>query len=152
MANQTSSPPDRAEWPFSSMLLIGTFGRSHGPAGRRYHIEAAVAVAVLLAALLVDNAVAPALAMRPMVFRGIVASTVFVFLGFALWRYVNSLDELSRRLQLEAMAITYICGIALFVVCDTLAVGNGWTVRPVYFVAFELMRGAALAVLARNYR
>jgi hypothetical protein len=152
-----SQPPpsvasDRAEWPFSSMLLIGTFGHSHTPASRRYHLEAAIAVAILLVGALIANALAPALGIRPMLFRGILASTVFVFLGAALWRYVGSLDELSRRLQLEAMAISYICAIALFVVCDTVAGAGGWTVRPVYFVALELLRGASLALLARNYR
>lgn len=43
------------------------------------------------------------------VFAALLGGT-FSYIAWALWRYVSALDELGRRVQMEAVAITYLIG------------------------------------------
>src|SRR5688500_7377834 len=100
----TTSNHETPTWPGSSILFWGTFGTST-PEGRRYHRRCYAA----LAALVVGYIVAAAL---PLAARDVViAALPGVIFGYVIWefrRYLNALDELARRIQLEALAWTYL--------------------------------------------
>jgi hypothetical protein len=105
--NQTESSP----WPACPMLLWGTFG-TKTPAERRYvqRVYWAAVVAVFWVLLL-------AFTLRSHPNRAILSITPFLggaVVTYIVWefsRYLRALDELARRMQLEAMAWTYLTGL-----------------------------------------
>ena len=114
-------------WPWTSMLLIGTFG-PHDDASRRYHWRCGWALGGFVVALIVWSAVAtqfdaPFLRWIP----AMVTAVTFTYIGHELWRLVSSLDELTRRLQLEAMAIAYLVGLPVFVTAQFVSGAAGWS-------------------------
>jgi hypothetical protein len=94
------------------MLTWGTFGAG-SPAGRRYHFRSGLALAAVVVCILGSAFV------RATSGNGILAVILAVTPGFAFayiaWefqKYLSSLDELARRIQLESIAWTYLCGLA----------------------------------------
>lgn len=152
MTTESQLPSDEqgAAWPFRTMLLMGTFG-SKDPAGRRFHRQSWLALFFLVIGALVAKLVAmswPAVNWLP----SSVVGAWFVYVALRLWKYVSSLDELPRRLQLEAMALTYLTGFAICMFLGLFGLNFGFRINPMYFVALEPVRGAILVVLARRYR
>src|SRR5262245_28695263 len=144
---------EAARWPLASMLCIGTFGTAHNPAARRYHRRCWVALAVLIVGSLVSS-VAGAAFDAPgtrWVFAALLGGT-FSYIAWALWRYVSALDELGRRVQMEAMAITYLVGMAVFMCLAGVQTATKWNISPLLFIGLELVRSAALVVVSRQYR
>lgn len=139
-----------ASWPYGSILLWGTFG-SRSPEGRRYHRRTTAALIIMVLSFLVFGAwadrgvISLALALTP--------GATFAFVGWEFVRYLQSLDELARRLQLDAIAWTY--GIGM--VAATLVAGFGMqsghpaTVNPAWFLVLEPVRGVVLYRLARRH-
>lgn len=142
------------QWPWTSMLLLGTFGR-HTSGSRRYHVRTVIALAVLTAGMLLAPGVGATL--DPRHARWIPAllfGTTFSVIAYELWRYVAGLDELSRTLQLEAMAITYLIGLPLFMTSHgiSMAVSWSWHLPALAYLALDLLRGLVVVLLARRYR
>ena len=79
------------------------------------------------------------------------AGLLLACLGWQRWRYTVALDELARRLYLEAFAITYLIGLALFSVLGFLQEMGGWTVSPLAFLVLEPVRAAVLAWRSRRF-
>jgi hypothetical protein len=79
------------------------------------------------------------------------AGLLLAYLGWQRWRYTVALDELARRLYLEAFAITYLFGLALFSVAVFLEGMAGWTVSPLAFLVLEPVRAAVLAWRSRRF-
>lgn len=72
------------------------------------------------------------------------------YVAWERWRYTEALDELARRLYLEAFAITYLVGLALFSVLGMVHELSGWTISPLTFVLLEPVRAAVLTWRARR--
>lgn len=140
-----------SRWPWASILLIGTFG-SADPASRRYHWRCGIALGIWILGLLSLTALATRLG-NPWA-PAILTAGVFGYIGFELWRLVGGLDELSRKLQLEAMAIAYLIGLPIFVSAPFVAAATGWSwqLPAAAYIGLDVIRGAVLAMRARKYR
>jgi hypothetical protein len=152
-----SSDNDGSKWPASTMLGYGTFGR-RTPAGRRYHARTAIA----LIAMVVVCAAAAILAgdfHHNSPWRVILSLTPGVAYSYIAWelrRYILALDELARRIQLEAIAWTYLTGLAVAALAGGIALVYGWQwsslwLNPLWFVFLEPVRGCFLYYVARRY-
>ena len=75
----------------------------------------------------------------------------FAFIAWAFWKYLGELDELARRIQLEAIALTYLTGLGAFGFLTAFGYQAHWTVNPVWFIFLEPVRGLWLWRLARRY-
>jgi hypothetical protein len=137
----------------ASMLLVGTFGRQ-SPAGRRYHVRTMLALAVVLAGIFLGPIVGIGLGLPGWGWiPALAVAGAFCYVAHALWQYTSGLDELSRRLQLEAMSLTYLIGLALFMsiaglsfVIPALAEIPAWS-----YLVLDVIRGGVLFVVARRF-
>jgi len=130
--------------------LWGTFG-TKTPAGRRYHNRSLAALAVFLFVQFAFGA------WREVPAAGaLIALTPGIVFGFIVWelrRYLLSLDELSRRIQMEAITWTYLLGLVAAMAWSGLvmAYGSSWHIHPVWFLMLEPVRGFVLRSVARRY-
>lgn len=143
------SQEDKSSWPTSSMLWIGTFGPG-SPGGRSYQTACYSALGVLLLGVLLLTPFSKAYPILrwPL---GILPGVVFTFIAWRLWLYVSQLDELSRRLQMEAMAITYLIGMAASLLLGGLALVFNWNINPGLYLFLDIIRAFVLVKLARRY-
>jgi hypothetical protein len=148
---------DSSKWPASAMLGYGTFGMRN-PAGRRYHIRTAIA----LVAMLVLAAIVAMAGLRfPnnrlwLLILSLVPGIGFSYIALEFRRYILALDELARRIQLEAILWTYITGWVIATVVGGIAVVYGWEwnplwLNPLWYVFLEPVRGCFLYFVARRY-
>jgi len=134
------------------MFWLGTFG-CNSAAGRRYHRHAFGALAVLAVAVIVsvwlDRRFGAAVGKWV---AGVGTPLVFTYIVAVFHRYIGELDELARRVQLEAVLIAFLFvilgGIALFSVW----MFTGWAANPAWVLLAEPVRGVGLIVAARRYR
>jgi len=94
------------------MLLWGTFG-TKTPAERRYVMRSCIAGGAVLAIVLF--ALAMHFRPRPIMVRivCIAFGSLITYIAWEFRRYLYQLDELARRMQMEAMACTYITGLVM---------------------------------------
>jgi hypothetical protein len=146
----SEEPESDVRWPIRSMLLVGTFGASQSEAGRRYHSRVWSAFAVAVGVTLLLRAVAGDQGFRWL--TGVILGPLFGYIAYELWRYISALDELARRLQLEALAIVYLIGLAI--VLTVAGIGNvmPFSINPLLFLALEPIRGLVLVLRSRQYR
>jgi hypothetical protein len=152
--------PESSQWPIVSMLSYGTFGMKT-PAGRRYHLRSAfVLVALLifwpLTFFLWWFETGPSLLWRAI--AGLAPGLAVSYIAWEARRYWLSLDELARRLQLEAAAYSYLVACVastLFGGLSFIFIGHSWAwlwCNPLWvFVIAEPVRGVILYFLARRY-
>jgi len=98
-----------SKWPASAMLGYGTFGR-RTPAGRRYHTRSAIAL-IAMVVLCWAVAILAGDFHHNSVWRVILSLAPGAAYSYIAWegrRYLLSLDELACRIQLEAIAWTYL--------------------------------------------
>jgi ABC-type sulfate transport system permease component len=134
----TSQENDGARW---TLDLFGTFGKD--AAGRRYRFRAGIALAVLVAGVFIAGPRGKEAAVWHWT-SALLPGVCFSFIAYELSRYVRSLDELGRKLQMEAMSAAMTLG--------GIALAEQWTVNPIYFfISLEAVRGGALLVLSRRY-
>ena len=141
-------------WPACSIFLYGTFG-SQSEAGSHYHKQCIGALAVLV----VGEILLAAVAFRAPYGLGRLAGAllpgaVFGYIVWAFRRYLLALDELARRMQLEAMAWTYLSAIPVAVLLGTLAFvydWHSWVVNPMWFIVLEPVRSFWLYFVSRRY-
>ena len=143
------SHEDKSSWTTGSILLLGTFGPG-SPGGRSFHTAcySALGALVLGVLLLTPFAKSYPLLRWPI---AILPGVVFTFIAWRLWLYVSQLDELSRRLQLEAMAITYLIGMGASLLLGGLALVFGWNINPGLYLFLDIIRAFVLVKLARRY-
>jgi hypothetical protein len=148
-----------SQWPTGSILAYGTFG-TRTPAGKRYRLRATAALAAftilwLLSIYLWKTHVSPNLLWGTI--GAIAPGLTFSFVAWETHRYWLSLDELARRLQLEAAAWTYLVGIAAgmllggfsFVFYNSASVWF-WC-SPMWVILLEPIRAFVLYRLAKRY-
>src|SRR5689334_537215 len=99
MKSNSQNPPAGpvSRWPYATLFLLGTFGTKDS-AGRRLHRQFWIGFTAL-AATAVLAVIWRSLAWLPVTALALLCPGI----AYASWRYVSSLDELTRRLQLEAM-------------------------------------------------
>lgn len=144
---------ESAEWPYASLAFFGFFGTG-SPAGKRLARRTTGFLLLFVVSMLgLDDgfrAVFPDL----LWLVGLPGAVVGLWWSYA--RYLASLDELGRMLQLKAFAAGY--GAAMTLLAIALAVA--W-IHPTPRVPWELLalpifaegfRGLALAYVARQYR
>ncbi|HEY4365463.1 MAG TPA: hypothetical protein VGN17_31170 [Bryobacteraceae bacterium] len=151
-------PPSlEAKWPLGSILIWGTFGKNSAE-GRCFHRRCLGAFLFLgvgwLASFLIARFLLPAGSWRNFDFVAmyyLLVGVAFSFIAWAFWKYLGELDELARRLQLEAVALTYLTGFCAFGFLAAFGYLTGWTVNPVWFIVLEPIRAFWLRYLVRRY-
>jgi hypothetical protein len=155
-ATEGSSNYEGSKWPAPAMLALGTFG-GRTPAARRYHTRCAIA---LIGMLVLELWAGLLLIAFPNATWRVVLSLVpgvsFFYIAWEFRRYLLALDELARRIQLEAIAWTYLTGLAVAVLVGGVAAvyGGQWNrlwLNPMWFVFLEPLRGCFLYYTARRY-
>ena len=153
--DRTDRVEEGTEWPYTTLLLFGFFG-TDTPAGKRLARRNNGFMVLFLVCMFASGARDGFHALFPdlLWLLGLPGSVIGT--GWAYARYLRSLDELSRMLQLKAFAFGY--GAAMTLVATALAVT--W-IAPTPRVRWELLslpvlaeafRGLALVHLARQYR
>lgn len=152
--------PESSQWPIASIIGYGTFGMKT-PAGRRYHIRSAIALVTLsifwpLTFFLWWFDTGPSLLWRAI--AGVAPGLAVGYISWEARRYWLSLDELGRRLQLEASAYGYLVAWVASTLLGGLSfifIGHPWVwlwCNPLWvFVIAETARGVILYYLARRY-
>lgn len=143
--NQIVNEPSR--WPIGAILGYGTLGSST-PAGRRYHRRSGMALSALLVWMVV---VASFDHSTLRLVTPLVPGLVFVYIVYEFRRYLLALDELARRMHMEALAWTYLTGLALAMIVGGLSARLGWQVNPMWFIVLEPVRAWFLFVASRRY-
>lgn len=133
------------------MLLFGTFGSEVPPASQRADRLSRLGVfvfVVLVAALpFIPGLRSEVRASMNVALLGL----LFAFLAWQRWSYANGLDELARRLYIEAFAITYLIGLTLFAFFGLLHSLAGWSVDPFVFMVLEPVRAVILVWRTRQF-
>lgn len=144
-----SSGSEESRWPTTPMLAYGTFAM-RTPAERRYHIRSSLALAALVASFF-----APALFRRSVpagILQMIIALAPGAAFAYIVWefrRYLSALDELARRIQLESITWTYLCGLAVAMLLG--GIGLVWRFNPAWFIVLEPVRAGWLYFVSRRY-
>ena len=124
---------DGSKWPAAAMLGYGTFGM-RTPAGRRYHIRTAIALISMVVIALAIAAIAleaPQPGVGDGSLPGVLCRVLLHCLG-EFRRYILALDELARRIQLEAVLWTYLTGMAVATFVGGIAMVYGWEWSPLW--------------------
>lgn len=155
------SNAENSRWPAVPVLFLGTFG-TKTPAERRFMIRSCLAAAATVCWVLFTFAVH----FRPKPIIGsitpFVAGAVLTYIAWELRRYLYALDELARRMQLEAIAWTYITGMILAAWLGALAPFSHtlthWPYKqslllmmPFLYFVLEPVRAGWLYYLSRRY-
>ena len=82
----------------------------------------------------------------------ITPGVVFAYIAWESRRYLSALDELARRMQLEAMAWTYLCALPAAMLLGGLGLVYHWRVNWFWFLALEPMRAVWLYFVSRRYQ
>lgn len=151
-----SKPPDdpsrndSSQWPTRPMLAYGTFG---GPDGRRYHSRCGLALAAMVVCIL------SSVLLRSLVPKGnldliaaLAPGAAFFYIAWEFRKYLTALDELARRIQLESIAWTYLCGLAVAMLLGGLGMVYGWRLNPLWFIVLEPVRAGWLYFVSRRYQ
>jgi hypothetical protein len=151
-SNPPAEPPnDNSHWPAAPILLYGTFG-TRNSAGRRYHRRCSVALAAVLVWMLC------AALLRSVVPKGILEAITaivpgagFIYAAVEFRKYLSALDELARRIQLESIAWTYLCGLGGAMLLGGIGSVYGWSLSPFWFIVLEPVRAGWLYFVSRRY-
>jgi hypothetical protein len=147
-----SSGNEGARWPTASILAYGTFG-ARSAAGRRYHARCGIALAAVVVCIFGGAA------LRTSVPKSILTAIVacapgvaFIYIAWEFRRYLAALDELARRMQLESIALTYLCGMAAAMLLGGIGLIYNWGFNPGWFILLEPVRAVWLYFVARRYQ
>lgn len=143
-------PEKITPWPGASILICGTFG-SKTAEGRRYHNRCTAALALMIAGFILSAWLPPG---PERLLQAILPGAAFTFIAWEFRRYLLSLDELARRIQLEAIAGTYLTGLAVSMLFGGIMLAYNldlWFPNPGWFIFLELVRGVWLYVVSRKY-
>lgn len=139
--------PENVGWPACAILGWGTLG---GPAAKRYNRRASLGLLVIVAGTLAAGIAG----LRPLL--AVMPSIGAVYIVWEFRRYLNTVDELARRVLLESIAWTYFCAGIGLLLASCVALAYNFRPNPVYLVCAvalaEGVRGAALYIVARRYQ
>ncbi len=109
---QDSLANSETKWPTCSMLMWGTFG-TKTPAERRYVVRSCVAGGIVLVLFVFASFMH--FRPRPIMVRSVLVAVglLLTYIALEFRRYLYQLDELARRMQMEAMACTYLTGFVI---------------------------------------
>jgi len=152
---------ENSRWHTCAILFWGTFG-TKSPAERRYVMRSifAATVVMVLVVLTFSDRFPP----KPIVMKITLLATgaLITYIAWELYRYLSQLDELARRMQMEAITWTYLTGFVAAAWIGVLAPFSHflmhWPYKPslltlipfLYFV-LEPVRAVWLYVLSRRY-
>jgi hypothetical protein len=158
-SNPQITPAEDAgsRWPKCSIFSFGTFG-GRSPAVRRYHRRCAIAL-IFMAGSFFGAAIWSLIHGRSPTLEiglALVPGASFAFIAREFRIYLASLDELARRIQLEAIAWTYLTGMAIAALVGGIALffGDAWNplwLNPLWFLFLEPVRSCWLYFIARRY-
>ncbi len=147
-----ASVNEDSRWPTAPMLAYGTFG-TRSLAGRRYHLRSGLALAAMVACIVAG------VLLRHSVPHGILKvvtalapGAAFLYIAWEFRRYLSALDELARRIQLESIAWTYLCGLAVAMLLGGIGLVSGWRLNPAWFIVLEPVRAGWLCFVSRRYQ
>lgn len=109
MPERSRNARDESRWPLSQMLLRGTFGTGTKEEHRLGKRSTAIFV-ILIGWMLVSRFAHLDLA-RVRLATVLVVPPILTFYAFEKRKYFLSLDELTRRIELEGMAWAYVIGV-----------------------------------------
>ena len=141
-------------WPACDILALGYFGAGtpNGARFRNRSLSALLGWVVLYLVCFFVVKTHPQAVTPLKVLLGIVPGLAFTYIGWEWWRYVGSLDELARRMQLDAAAWTYGIGMGACLIIGSLYTDLGWDFNPGFFFIFlEPVRATRLWVLSRKF-
>jgi len=155
-----NSNVDDSQWPRCAMLMWGVFS-TKTPQGRQYvrASYAAAAMVIVPTFLFFIHQHWHMHYMSKRLFTTVIAVAMPSAISLIVWefrKYLLSLDELARRLQLEAMACTYLTGfIMASVLCgiwlEALPNVDAIWFCPLWFALLEPVRAGWLYALSRRY-
>ena len=148
------SPESRggqSDLPTWSMLMYGHFFGDASPRSQRAKRRARIGMLVFLCAFLAASFVPGLTREARSVIVGALVGSALTYSAWEAWRYTTGLDELARRLYLEAFAITYLIGLAMFSTLGMLEDVAGWKVSPMVFMVLEPVRAAVLTWRSRRF-
>ncbi|MGI8402839.1 MAG: hypothetical protein ACR2NS_14725 [Gemmatimonadaceae bacterium] len=147
-------PSEESTWPYASLLIFGYFGG--GTAGAR-QLRWRTAAALVLLAIGVWGISGRFGSFVPQLLWASAIPLAVFMICWAYVMYLRTLDELSRRIQLEAFALAY--GAAMVLVFGVVAFSMqspdhraSLSAITWWLVGAEAFRGVALVHLARKYR
>ena len=150
--SEEPSGKDDSQWPTAPILAYGTFG-TRTPAGRRYHFRSGVALAAMVACMLTSVLLRSSLPKgSPDVLTAFAPGAAFIYIAWEFRRYLAALDELARRIQLESIASTYLCGLAVAMLLGGVGLVYGWRLNPFWFIVLEPVRAGWLYFVSRRYQ
>lgn len=141
---------DSPRWPTGPILAYGTLG---GPDGRRYQLRCGLALAAMVVCVLATvlfRSFIPKTSVR--LIAALAPGVGFAYIAWEFHKYLSALDELARRIQLESIAWTYLCGLALAMPLGGLAMVYDWRLNPMWFIVLEPVRAGWLYFVSRRYQ
>ena len=148
MQSNHEPPVGGQDWSKSSLFLFGTFG-CRTPAARRFYWRTFLVIGVPLLWWSIRFWTRDQIPHAPLdELLPFALGAGFAYFALEFRRYLNSLDELERRIQLESVTWTYLTGLAA---CMFLGGFLGFAVNPAWFIALEPIRGTYLYFAARRF-
>src|ERR1700690_4407069 len=159
--NSENPSPAQSRWPISEMLWRGTYG-TQTEAERRYIVRSKIVGGVLLCWLLIG--MLPGVLHHPAMrlITLLLPAPLLTYMAWEKHKYFLTLDELTRRIEMEGMAWAYAIGVlaSLWLGGIGYAVSLRWPIDPklLSFCPFFLfclllvsVKGAYRYVAARRY-
>lgn len=140
----------QTSWPYASLLFCGHFGGAT-PGSRRLNRHGYVAMAILLGSLWLTSGLPDSVPGGDWALVvGAAAASLIVVRGFQ--QYFAGLDELSLRIQYEAIAFAFSVTLVAAMVLGAISVVRPFELNPVFVMLAEPLRGVGLVRAARRYR
>jgi hypothetical protein len=151
---RTELKDNGSTWPISAMLLWGSYG-NRSETERRYLVRYRIVVVLAFSWILVGKMTG----MQPKPAMGLITlflpALLFTYMAWEKRKYFLSLDELTRRIELDGMAWAYGIGVltALWVGGLGYAASLRWSLDPklISWAPFFLL-AAVLASVKGSYR
>jgi hypothetical protein len=153
LSEPTDETNDESSWPYASLLLFGFFGHN-SPGGRKLSWRTGGALVLfLVAAMGIQGALGPIIP-QPVWITLVPVSILAIAAAYVV--YLRGLDELNRRIQLEAFALAYAATMVIYFAAVAVSVRDMSHLPRVpgltYLIVFaEPLRGAFLVYLAKKY-
>jgi hypothetical protein len=134
----------------STLFFCGHFGRAT-PASRRLNRQTLAGLGILAATAVVVTMTDAAWPRSELLLvPGVGLSAAWILLAYR--RYFAALDELSLRIQYEAVAFAFAAALFLGMLAGTVAAVTDGRIHPLWIVLAEPLRGVGLVLAARKYR
>ena len=145
-----AKPESPASWPYGSLFFCGHFGPAT-PGSRRLSRQGYLAWTILLGSIAL-TAIRPGAipAGRYILVLGAAIASIITIRAFR--NYFAELDELSLRIQYEAIAFAFSGTLMAAMVLGAVHVLEPFEFNPLLIMLAEPLRGVGLVLAARRYR